>query len=660
MNDVKCECGHVNPEGTVLCEACGKPIEGNQHIDGNDKRKLLNMRYDGSARRSQTYNKSIIDKIWSFFSSVKVGVWLICLALVASAIGTIFPQEQYIPADAVSRDPAVYYEATYGILGKIYYQLGFHHLYSSWWYMILIALIGVSLVICSLDRFVPLYKALKRQKPKRHETFLNRQRLYSETENVTAEEKEKIKASLRKQRYKVRDENGHILAEKGRFSRWGPYVNHIGLIIILLAAILRMTPLLFSDDYVWVREGQRTVIPSTNGEYYIENKGFILDTWDPEEAGGKFKDAIEKQGEVPKNHQTDAVIYKKSGDSIPGEEPDLEKVTEGKIRLNQPLKFDKYTLYQSGYQQNEFTSMSFNILKADTKDKEYDHLTFKLHTTDKDNDKTLGTFTIDLNNQKDVYKLDNGYRVQAEQYYPDYYLEGGKPESHSDKPKNPAFVFFVYPPDSDKPETSFVGLDGSISAAGEDSQYKLDIKDYKLKGELGKFKINFNEPKSEYKLDNGTRVVVDEYYPDYEEEDGQAKSKSKYPRNPALELSVYPPGSDKAEKSFVGIGKNDAITKGNQYKLGLAGMKLHDVSGIQVKKDYTLPFFIAGAIIFLIGVAQGMYWHHRRIWIHPKDNGLLVAAHTNKNWFGIKKDIEKAIEGTNVNMVVDQQELEDD
>lgn len=229
MNKVKCECGHVNPEGTVLCEACGKPIEGNQHIDGNDKKKLLNMRYDGSARRSQTYKKSLIDKTWAFFSSVKVGVWLIVLTLIASAVGSLLPQEMYIPEDAPSRDPAIFYENSYGIFGLIYYQLGFHNLYSSWWYMLLIALIGVSLVICSIDRFVPLHKALKMQKAKRHETFINRQRLYSETEEgVSDEDIEQVKENLKRQRYNVRDEGGHILAEKGRFSRWGPYVNHIG------------------------------------------------------------------------------------------------------------------------------------------------------------------------------------------------------------------------------------------------------------------------------------------------------------------------------------------------------------------------------------------------------------------------------------------------
>ena len=42
-----------------------------------------------------------------------------------------------------------------------------------------------------------------------------------------------VKEHLQAKRYHVREENGDLLAEKGRFSRWGPYVNHIGLIIFL-------------------------------------------------------------------------------------------------------------------------------------------------------------------------------------------------------------------------------------------------------------------------------------------------------------------------------------------------------------------------------------------------------------------------------------------
>src|SRR5699024_1209596 len=163
---------------------------------------------------------------------------LIVIALIASGIGTIFPQQLYIPENAPSRDPAIFYEDRYGIFGKIYYQLGFYDLYNSWWYMIIIALIGVSLVICSIDRYVPLRRALKMQKPKRHYTFLSRQRLFNETDHVTQSEKDTVVSRLKKSRYNITNEDGYILAEKNRFSRWGPYVNHIGLIIILIAALL--------------------------------------------------------------------------------------------------------------------------------------------------------------------------------------------------------------------------------------------------------------------------------------------------------------------------------------------------------------------------------------------------------------------------------------
>jgi cytochrome c biogenesis protein len=305
VDDLKCECGHVNPEGTVLCEACGKPVKRNQHIDGNDQKKLLNMRYEGSARRSNTYKTNIIDKIWRFFSSVKIGVYLILFALIASGLGTIFPQEMYIPEEAENRDPAVFYEDWYGIFGKIYYQLGFHNLYESWWYLLLIALIGVSLVICSLDRFIPLHRALKLQKPKRHASFLKRQRLFSVSEQLPEKEMTLVLQRLKKQGYKITEKENQVLAEKNRFSRWGPYVNHIGLIIILIGAILRISTPLYLDDYLWIREGEKTVIPSTDNAYFIESEQFILEQYDPNDP--QYKKAMETSGELVDNRLNKAV-----------------------------------------------------------------------------------------------------------------------------------------------------------------------------------------------------------------------------------------------------------------------------------------------------------------------------------------------------------------
>src|SRR5699024_1285783 len=226
----------------------------------------------------------------------------------------------------------------------------------------------------SLDRFIPLYRALKIQKPKRHRTFLSRQRLFSETANVSKEETEKIINNFKKHRYKILEEDGQFLAEKNRFSRWGPYVNHIGLIIILIAGILRMTPFMFLDDYVWVREGERTVIPGTDGQYYIENKKFHLEYYDLEDE--RYREAMERTGElVVKNYQTDAIIYKVKSETITGQEPELEVLTEASSQMNKPIKFDGYTLYQSGYQDDEFSSMTFNIVETENEDKSLGSIT---------------------------------------------------------------------------------------------------------------------------------------------------------------------------------------------------------------------------------------------------------------------------------------------
>src|SRR5699024_8238439 len=484
---------------------------------------------------------------------------------------TIYPQEPYIPADAISRDPAIYYEAQYGITGKIFYQLGFHNLYSSWWYMLLLALIGISLVICSLDRFVPLYKALNIQKAKRHESFLRRQRFYSQTEYVTQEEKQTVIDRLKKQRYNVRDENGHILAEKGRFSRWGPYVNHIGLIIILIAALLRTTPLMYLDEYIWLDEGEEKVIPGTDGKYYIENKQFVLETYDEDDE--RFQEAIAQEGRlIPKNFQTDVVVYKTDGNNITGTE-DREKYKEYDIRMNHPLKFNGYSLYQSGYQLNKFAEITFSIYEENDTDA-----------------KPLDQFTVDLSDPKSEYELENGFHVEILHYYLDYYLDDGGPDSKTDDPNNPAFVFKVVPPENKEPETSFVG----------------DV----------------------------IRV--------------------------AEEIGIDPENQELAPMSNV-LGQfatNISATEDNKYRVSIEDIEFKKTSGITVRRDYTLHMLGLGAIIFMIGVVQGMYWQHRRIWIRPKDEGIMLAAHTNKNWFGLRKDIEKAIAETRINMVEDQQELD--
>ena len=56
----------------------------------------------------------------------------------------------------------------------------------------------------------------------------------------------------------------------------------------------------------------------------------------------------------------------------------------------------------------------------------------------------------------------------------------------------------------------------------------------------------------------------------------------------------------------------------------------------------------------MIGVIQGAYWNHRRIWIRRMNGEIWVAGHTNKNWYGLKREVSVILEGTEINEPRDQ------
>jgi len=535
MKEVKCECGHVNPQGTILCESCGRLLEDNEK-----EKQLIDMRYEGSARRSQTYNKTIIDKIWNFFSSVKVGVSLIIILLIASSLGTIFPQEMYIPPLLPALE---YYGEKYGWLGKLYYDLGFHNLYSSWWYLILIAALGISLVIASLDRVVPLYRSLKNQRVKRHESFLKRQRMFHVSDAELPEEASaKIKAKLAKKRYKLREEDGDLLAEKNRFSRWGPYVNHLGLIIFLIGGMLRFVPGMYVDEILWLRDGETKSIPGTEGRYYLKNNQFIFEVYDKDKDEKVFKDAISKVGTVVKNYQTNATLYERQGDIIPGETPKLEKVRDQSIQVNKPLKIDGYALYQVDYKLGEMSKMAFKLENKQTKEQ-------------------FGDLVVDLYDPKMSYDLGKGYKVEVMSYFPDFeFNEDGEPATKSRVPNNPAFIFNMITPDKPDGEVSFVAIRQNLEPLGE-----------------------------------------------------------------------------------------------NDYKMTFAGIETKNVTALTVRKDYTLWIIGLGGLIFMIGVVQGAYWNHRRLWIRRINGQIWTAAHTNKNWYGLKRELDEVFADSGIDAPKDQE-----
>lgn len=540
ITNTKCECGHQNPVGTVLCEACGKPLD--ERLEGD-----LEMRYDGVARRSQRVNPGVIDRVWNFFSSVKIAIYLIVLTLLGSTLGTIFPQESTF----LNIDASTYYKETYGTAGDIYYKLGLSHTYSSWWFVTLLVMIGASLVICSLDRVLPLYKALTRQKIRKHRQFLTRQKVTLVTP-LDAEPAAWVSAmadTLRRKRYNVKTDGDSLLAEKHRFSRWGPYVIHIGLIVFLLAVLARGLPGLYMDQHLAFPQGEPTKIPETS--YYLSNEKFTVEFYTDAEMPEQFRG----KKVLPKLFETAAVLYECTADcGNPAKEPQLTEVARHDIKVNSPLSYNGMKAYQFDYNLTP-------ILRS-----------VQPQLVDSQTGESYGKFKLEMKNSQRTYQA-GPYTLELKEKYMDFGLDDeGKPVSKSPNPNAPAFLFVIKGP--------------RLPAEGQQYFYFPKQVDQE----------QFQQQAINDKLAGSERF---------------------------LELDV----TDMADVDFA-----------------------ESTSYLNIRVDRAMPFVWIGAGIVMLGLVLGFYWQHRRIWLTVDPGELVLGGHTNKNWFGFRREIAQMLGKMDLNV----------
>ncbi|WP_409346565.1 cytochrome c biogenesis protein ResB [Paenibacillus sp. MBLB4367] len=538
FQNTKCECGHQNPVGTVLCESCGKPLLE------DDGTAPLEMRYDGMARRSQKHNPNVIDKVWNFFSSVKIAVYLIIITLVASALGTVYPQENTF----INTDFSVYYKDTYGTWGHLYYLLGLSHTFESWWFITLLFMIGTSLVICSLDRVLPLYKALNKQQIRKHLSFIMRQKVSYQTDLGETDHQawiEQVSKKLQKRHYRVHTDGTALLAEKYRFSRWGPYINHIGLIVFLLAVLARSIPGWHMDQYMGFLEGRVVKIPET--PYYLKNDRFTVEYYTEEEMSEDFK---KRDTSVPKIYETQAILYTCTADcDDPSKKPQLEEVHRQNIIVNKPFEYKGLLAYQFDYKETPM------LLAATPKLK------------NKQTGEVYGEFELDMFNPQPSYQA-GPYKLDVKGYFPDFGLDDkGLPMTKTKDPNAPAFIFSITGPELAKEGELFMYFPKQID--------KETFRQNDINGAIGT------------KLDIAVGTMDD------------------------VKIAAY-------------------------------------TSYLNIRKDRAMPYIWIGATISMIGLLMGTYWQHRRVWIRIDNGRMSIGAHTNKNWFGIRKEVADSLKQTGI------------
>lgn len=210
-------------------------------------------------------NDNIFKKLFRVFHSMKFGIILLLIIGVFSIIGTLIPQNQ----------TEAYYIANYkGIIAELIISFDLNKLYSSFWYVALMVLLIINLFLCSVKRFVPIFKRVT-EKP-------NFGRIIEDYENweLLNIEEGKLESfaedlGFKKLETKVIDGRRISYQYKNSIGHLGSWLTHISLIIIILAFAFGRTS--GYEVYIYGVPGTVRTVENTDYEVRIDDFEMRLD-----------------------------------------------------------------------------------------------------------------------------------------------------------------------------------------------------------------------------------------------------------------------------------------------------------------------------------------------------------------------------------------------
>jgi len=174
-----------------------------------------------------------IQNYLKLISNLYFAILILIAIAFSSSLGSFIEQDE----------PLAFYEQNYPINKPIYgfitWQfitiLGIDHIYRTWWFFLLLFLLGISLISCTITRQFPLFITSKEfffKKEKK--SFLNLP-FFRKVKNISYV-KENILLKIQKMNFSIYQKGNLIYAYKGLIGRISPILVHFSLILILLGS----------------------------------------------------------------------------------------------------------------------------------------------------------------------------------------------------------------------------------------------------------------------------------------------------------------------------------------------------------------------------------------------------------------------------------------
>ena len=281
--------------------------------------------------------KNPLDFLYDFFASLKLAIFLMISLGILSMLGSTYIQQN---------QPLGFYLDRFGVdVGLWFWKLWLTDVFHSWYYIALIVLLAINLIVCSIKRLprVWIQTFTKERFQKLDEHTQKHLKPISIRINPS---KEKVLSFLKRHGFKVyvQEEGGKVYfyGEKGRYSRLGVYVVHIGLLVIMAGALI--DAIFGVRGSVIVPEGSRSdilVLQSNDKQlrlpFQIELERFRIVTYG-EEAQRKGKPINTPFKDDVASFESDIRIIK-----------DGRVVSSGTTAVNSPFDFGAYRIFQATY-----------------------------------------------------------------------------------------------------------------------------------------------------------------------------------------------------------------------------------------------------------------------------------------------------------------------
>ncbi len=281
---------------------------------------------------SQTQNSLL-----AFLASVQLALLLLFLLATTSIIGTVIPQ---------NAPPGSYVERYGPVSARIMELLDLGDMYNSWWFLGLLTLLVVNLIACSCDRIPTLLRLLRRDTLKTTKEQLGRFRLQRVMESPLSEEEllTHLRGFFRQQGWKTRERRHGdatlLVAQKTPWSRFGAYVVHCSLLVILIGAALGSPPftgkVLRQNNFAY--KGFIMLPEGAGSDHIFSNRGNT-----PIDLGftlrcDQFDIDLYENG-MPRTYRSRVTVLEQGAE-----------VLQADIEVNKPLQYRGVTFYQASYQ----------------------------------------------------------------------------------------------------------------------------------------------------------------------------------------------------------------------------------------------------------------------------------------------------------------------